>query len=315
MRRTPSPMARIGQAGLVAACLALDASPWFPAAFLRAEQAPVVTIDDEALRNRFQQELEALLATGELPKGADLLPAWKKLPAPGGSGADFPKPAAGGTSPAVDSPALYDRASRATVMVGHLYQCGKCDKWHPNIAGGVVIDPDGLVVTNYHVMDAPKAESFGAMTVGGELFPIVAVVAASEPDDLAIVRLRTGGRRLDAVPVAALDDPVGSEVRVISHPDGRFFTYSEGIVARYYFDPKAKAPRLQITADYAKGSSGCGVFNERGELAGLVSSTNSIYYTVESGQQKNLQMVVKSCIPGSSLRRLLRPDPPARGQD
>jgi len=76
-------------------------------------------------------------------------------------------------------------------------------------------------------------------------------------------------------------------------------------VARYYFDQSAKAPRLQITADYAKGSSGCGVFNDRGELTGLVSSTNSIYYTEENGDQKNLQMVVKSCIPAASVRKLL----------
>jgi serine protease Do len=267
--------------------------------------APVLTVDDAALRTRFQQELEALLTAGAAPTGSGLLSAWEKRPE------EAPPPAIARSTErdlgkTLTSPEIYDRASRATVLVGHLYQCGKCDKWHPNIAGGVVIDPSGVVVTNHHVMEAPKAEVFGVMTAGGEVFPIVEVLAASKPDDLAVVRVKTDGRKLDAVAVAPGDDPVGSEVRVISHPDGRFFTYSEGIVARYYFESAAKAPRLQITADYAKGSSGCGVFNERGELMGIVSSTNSIYYTQENGDQKNLQMVVKSCIPIASLRKLLQ---------
>lgn len=273
---------------------------------------PVLTVDDAALRGRFQQEMESWLGTPGTPKGAQLLPDWEKARREGGPAAPvaiaWPAATESAPKPApLTSPQIYERASRATVMVGHLYQCGKCDKWHPSIAGGVVIDPSGIVVTNYHVMEAAKAETFGAMTAAGEVFPIVAVLAASKADDLAVVRLKTDGKLLDAVPVARIDDPVGSEVRVISHPDGRFFTYSEGIVARYYFEAQAKAPRLQITADYAKGSSGCGVFNERGELTGVVASTNSIYYTVEEGEQKNLQMVVKSCIPAASLRKLLAP--------
>lgn len=270
---------------------------------------PVLTVDDAALRGRFQQEMESWLGTPGTPKGSRLLPDWEKARRESAAAPAVSLVAPSESATVLTSPQIYDRASRATVMVGHLYQCGKCDQWHPSIAGGVVIDPSGIVVTNYHVMEADKAETFGAMTAAGEVYPIVAVLAASKADDLAIVRLKTGGQPLDAVPVARVDDPVGSEVRVISHPDGRFFTYSEGIVARYFFDSQAKAPRLQITADYAKGSSGCGVFNERGELTGVVASTNSIYYTVEAGEQKNLQMVVKSCIPAASLRKLLAPAP------
>ena len=65
------------------------------------------------------------------------------------------------------------------------------------------------------------------------------------------------------------------------------------------------APRMAITADYAKGSSGAPVLNSEGEVVGMVSATNSIYYTREKGQNQNLQMVVKLCIPVAAISKLL----------
>ena len=63
---------------------------------------------------------------------------------------------------------------------------------------------------------------------------------------------------------------------------------------------------MAITADYAKGSSGAPVLNSKGEVVGMVSATNSIYYNKERGQNQNLQMVIKSCIPVDAIRRLIR---------
>jgi V8-like Glu-specific endopeptidase len=64
--------------------------------------------------------------------------------------------------------------------------------------------------------------------------------------------------------------------------------------------------RMAITADYAKGSSGAPVFNRKGQVVGVVSSTSSIYYSVENGKKENLQMVVKNCIPVESIRELIQ---------
>jgi S1-C subfamily serine protease len=60
---------------------------------------------------------------------------------------------------------------------------------------------------------------------------------------------------------------------------------------------------MAITADYAKGSSGAPVLDDTGSVVGIVSATNSIYYTPP---QKNLQMVIKSCIPVDAIWKLLR---------
>ena len=154
-------------------------------------------------------------------------------------------------------------------------------------------------------MKNEKAGAFGDLNINGEIFSIEKVVASSEKDDLAIVKLK--GENFDPLPLKS-NSPVGSEVTVISHPEGRFYTVSKGIISRYYFQRSGKekgSPRIAITADFAKGSSGSPVFDNTGSVIGVVASTNSIYYNKTEGIQRNLQMVVKSCIPTSSILALL----------
>ncbi len=207
--------------------------------------------------------------------------------------------------PQLSNSEVYRRARKATLVFGRVYQCDKCDLWHGSSSGAVVIDPSGIAITNYHVMDQPKAGAFGAMTSEGEVFAVTQVLAASEKDDLALVQLakREDGSDFDYVPLSE-GDPVGTELRVVSHPDGRFYTLSEGVIARYFVDQNSRTNRVQITADYARGSSGSGVFNMQGELIGVVAATSSIYYNQKRGVKENLQMVVKSCIPVASVRAL-----------
>ena len=200
---------------------------------------------------------------------------------------------------------IYRAAKTGVLCLGNIYKCDKCPNWHGNIAGGFVISKDGLAVTNFHVMKNEKAGAFGALNINGEIFSIEKVVASSEKDDLAIVKLK--GENFDPLPLKS-NSPVGSEVTVISHPEGRFYTVSKGIISRYYFQRSGKekgSPRIAITADFAKGSSGSPVFDNTGSVIGVVASTNSIYYNKTEGIQRNLQMVVKSCIPTSSILALL----------
>ncbi len=43
---------------------------------------------------------------------------------------------------------MYRKCRESVVMVGKLFKCGKCDKWHASVASGFVIHKDGVIVTN-----------------------------------------------------------------------------------------------------------------------------------------------------------------------
>jgi S1-C subfamily serine protease len=200
---------------------------------------------------------------------------------------------------------IYERCKSSVLMIGRIYKCDKCTKWHVGSASAFAITSDGIIATNYHVVENKDGATLGAMDLSGKTYAVSEVLAASKSDDVAILRLK--GAKLTPLPLAGEAAPVGSAVNVISHPDGRYFTMTKGDVSRYYLS-RAKnmtAPRMAITADYAKGSSGAPVLNAEGEVVGMVSATNSIYYSKVRGQNQNLQMVIKSCIPVEAIKKLL----------
>jgi len=111
------------------------------------------------------------------------------------------------------------------------------------------------------------------MTVDGRVFLVDEVLAADPIHDVAAIRLRDACG-LAVAPVSR-DEPVGNPVSVISHPRRHFFTLTSGYVSRYSMGEQTNVV-MNITADYAVGSSGGPVFNNRGDVVGLVSSTTSI---------------------------------------
>ena len=207
--------------------------------------------------------------------------------------------------PPVSPNKLYDQISKSVLVMGRLYNCGKCSKWHTSTASAFAIGKDGIIVTNYHVLEKDEGEILGAMDYKGNVYSIANVLAASEEDDLAILKLRNA----ELTPMA-LGKPanVGSNVWVLSHPDRKMYMMTNGMVSRYNMvlvNKQKLGRRMSITADYAKGSSGAPVFNRKGQVVGVVSSTNSIYYNTENGKKENIQMVVKNCIPVESIHKLI----------
>lgn len=266
-----------------------------------ASFAGTLPIDDRALEAKFLQYFSPLADSGEHVKVPDLLSQLNER-----TSTDPVDLLQAETAP-LSAAQIYEQRRDSVVAFGNLFKCDKCDKWHSNLAGGVILTADGIVLTNHHVVDNSKAEVLGVITASGKSHPVIEVLAASKDDDLALVRIDPQGEKLTPAPVA-YDEPVGSDVIAISHPDSRYFTLTKGTVSRYYFLPeprgKSTKERMAITADYARGSSGCPIFNDRGAVVGLVSSTNSIYYSKEKGVDKNLQMVIKAAIPMASIKHL-----------
>ncbi|MCM8539234.1 MAG: serine protease [Lentisphaeraceae bacterium] len=204
---------------------------------------------------------------------------------------------------------LFEQCVPSTLIVGNIYNCGKCNKWHNSMASGYAVASD-VIATNYHVLDNTKASAMGIMTPNGDVYPIIEVLASNKADDVALARIKVPQGKPALTPASiASHTPIGSRIGVISHPTGRFYTFTEGMISRYFstqFSKDKEAVRMAITADYAKGSSGGPVFDEAGNICGMVSSTNSIYYNRDKkGIDQNLQMVIKNCIPAASVLKLI----------
>lgn len=253
-------------------------------------------VDDRRIMRKLEKAIAELAAAGRTVKVATLVEQLKNrkcavdLAAPG--------------EDAVPAERFYERLRPSVLIMAGTFKCTKCTKLHTSTASGYVISRAGVCVTNHHVVNSPNWETVVAMTADGRVLPVKAVLAASSADDVAILQL--DGEDLVPVPFAP-DAPVGSRVRVIAHPDERFYVLTEGIISRY-FRPRpqsGEAAMMAITADFAKGSSGAPVFNDRGAVVGMVASTQSVYYDSKGGHGENLQMVVKQCVPASGVLKLI----------
>jgi S1-C subfamily serine protease len=168
-----------------------------------------------------------------------------------------------------------------------------------------MLTADGVCVTCYHVVNVPESPTLIAMTGDGRFVAVKEVLAANRHTDVALLRL--DGTNFTALPLD-FEAPVGSRVRVLSHPDDHFFTLTEGMVSRYVSLPPERAAGgvtfMAVTADFGAGSSGAPVFNERGGVVGVVNNTQSLYH--DPKKSKDLQMVFKHCLPSQYIRQLVR---------
>jgi len=207
---------------------------------------------------------------------------------------------------------MNQRARENVVVVGSVGKCGACDDWHLNGVGtGWIISADGVVATSYHVLEDDDEALFGIMTSDGKVWPVREVLAADRDGDAVLVRgdFPEGARRgLDLA--ATVED--GVPVRVLSHPDGRFYSWSEGIVARRHRAPAEdgmeKRVWLTITAAYGAGSSGAPVLDANGDVVGMVSSTAVLL--ADSGEERepaveDVQMIFRDCVSLETIRGLL----------
>jgi S1-C subfamily serine protease len=212
---------------------------------------------------------------------------------------------------------IYARARRSVVIVGAIVKRGKGHEAHAFCATGFVVQGDGLIVTNYHVLTSfREAKALGVMTDDGRVLAVEEVRAADKRNDLVL--LKVDARGLPALPVAA-EVPVGAAVFCLSHPvlnaektANGFYTFTSGIVSGKFHAPtveKTPVDVLTITADYAVGSSGAPVLNEHGAVVAVACQTLPIFH---EDSQKDVQMIWKYCRPSSSLMSLLRATPPKK---
>jgi S1-C subfamily serine protease len=173
---------------------------------------------------------------------------------------------------------IWQRARAAHIRVGYLYLCTKCDKPHLNLAGGYAITADGAVATCFHVIE-PKDMKEGhlvAATESGTLLPVTEILAGNRANDVAIVRVQSE-KPLVPLPLNANVRP-GEEAWCYSDPFGRSSYFSKGIINRF-FEKKvasgAATVRMNVSTDWAPGSSGSAVVDSFGNVIGHVSEISA----------------------------------------
>jgi S1-C subfamily serine protease len=213
-----------------------------------------------------------------------------------------------GRAAAQEPSELYARTRASVIVVVGLYRCRKCTRWHTTTGSGFVLARNGVAVTNCHVLKSEDSQTFVAMNSAGEVFPVKEVLAANEPDDLAIIQLALPPSvTLPPLPLAAGEPaPVGTRVHVISHPERHFYMLTEGMISRYldWRQTSSTVKRVAITADFAVGSSGAPVLNARGEVVAVVCATHTVFSGKEHDKPEP-QMTLKLCVPAHRLQALV----------
>ena len=173
---------------------------------------------------------------------------------------------------------------------------------------GFLVDNDGTIATNHHVIDAAAAVrvKFQNGTVYDDVELLIDEVAA----DLALIHINLatpldGGLRPDATPMHLGDSEavvVGEHAISIGNPLGLEHTLTDGLISsRRVYDGKAW---IQFSAPISPGNSGGPLFNMRGEVIGISTATLSSFGT--SAQNLNL------AVPVNELKKLFRPVYPGR---
>jgi len=147
---------------------------------------------------------------------------------------------------------------------------------------GFIVDSEGYVVTNYHVMQGAKAAAI--LTYEG-ISHQVSLIGVDKNMDVALLKIEGS---FDSLDFGNSDEiSIGEKVIAIGNPLGLQFSVTEGIVSAVH-RPGLNGGDSYIQTDAAlnPGNSGGPLINKRGEVIGLnnfkVGDGESLGFALES---------------------------------
>ncbi|WP_142848562.1 DegQ family serine endoprotease [Telmatospirillum sp. J64-1] len=191
------------------------------------------------------------------------------------------------------------------------------DRIQRSLGSGVIVNGDGLVVTNHHVV-AGSDEITVVLSDRREFE--AQLVGSDERTDLAVLRINTRGETLPVLPIGDSDQlEVGDLVLAIGNPFGVGQTVTSGIVsavARTSIGVGDFRSFIQTDAAINPGNSGGALVDMNGNLVGI----NTAIYTRNGGSNgigfAIPTPMVKAVIAGiTEDGKVVRPWLGATGQD
>jgi S1-C subfamily serine protease len=164
---------------------------------------------------------------------------------------------------------------------------------------GAIIDRTGLILTNFHVVEA--AQRLEVTLHDGQQFEGT-LVGADPPNDLAVIRIDAPPDLLEPIELAEGSRMfVGQTVYAIGSPFGLDHTLTVGVISSLNRSIPGRSRRLlrnmiQIDAALNRGNSGGPLLNTSGKLVGINTAIAS-----SSGEDSG----VGFAIPVSTIRRVV----------
>ena len=141
---------------------------------------------------------------------------------------------------------------------------------------GFVITEDGYILTNYHVIEG--ASAIKVAFVDGKTYPAT-VIGGEEANDIAVIKIEAEG--LTPVVIGKSSDMlVGEQVTAIGNPLGELtFSETTGIISALdrtiTMSDGRQMNMIQTDCAINSGNSGGPLFNNHGEVIGIVSAKYS----------------------------------------
>ena len=186
--------------------------------------------------------------------------------------------------PELSAEEIYERACVSTVGVtipGYAQNIFGQPSPSSVTGSGIVLDGDGYILTNYHVIDQAYIQGLPirVITHEGEEFD-AEVVGVETDSDLAVLRI--GAEGLVPAQMGDSDDlRVGQTIYAVGNPLGELtYTMTSGIVSalnrHITTDENVTVNMFQIDAAVNNGNSGGPVFNAYGQVIGVVTAKFSL---------------------------------------
>lgn len=153
-----------------------------------------------------------------------------------------------------------------------------------SLGSGVIVDPNGYIVTNFHVVDRADRIRVNLMGDAPTVSYDAKVIGTDRETDLAVIKI-DAGRKLPAAKIGNSDGlKVGDWVLAVGSPFGLQSTVTAGIVSAIGRDivPARQFQRfIQTDAAINPGNSGGPLVDMAGQVVGI----NTAIYTEGSGYQ------------------------------
>lgn len=128
----------------------------------------------------------------------------------------------------------------------------------------------GQVVTNLHVIEGAARVEIRTFEAKSRTFTVAGISALDEEGDLALLQVSKPPERIHPVELSATVPDEGERIFVIGNPLRLEGSVADGIVSALREVPNL-GQVVQITAPVSNGNSGSPLFNERGQVVGVVT--------------------------------------------